>query len=100
MELTKEQFSEELMALEDGKNNFNVESEDSGSVYLGLYECRLETTLEEGICGELVMFKPYTNMEVRIDFDIIDTITKEDDGLYRLEMSNGMSDIAIRKLHK
>lgn len=96
MELTREQFAKELAALGENKNNFNVESEDSGSVYLSLYGCKVETTLEDGICGEFVMFKPYTEMEVRLDFDIIDAITKEEDGSYRLEMGNGMSDIVIR----
>ncbi len=84
MELTREQFTEELAALEEDKNKFNVESEDSGSIYLSLYGCKIETTLEDGICGEIVMFKPYTEMEVRLDFDIIDAITKEEDGSYRL----------------
>ena len=46
MKITREQFVEELAALEDGKNNFNVESEDSGSVYLALYGCKIEPTLE------------------------------------------------------
>ncbi len=82
----------------ENKNKFNVESEDSGSVYLSLYGCKIETTLEDGICGEIVMFKPYTEMEVRFDFDIIAAITKEEDGSYRLEMDNGMPDIVIRNV--
>jgi len=98
MELTKEQFAMELAALGEDKNQFNVESEDSGSIYLSLYGCKVETTLEDGICGEIVMFKPYTEMEVRLDFDIIDTIAKEEDGSYRLEMDNGMPDVAIRNV--
>ncbi len=99
MELTREQFTEELAALEEDKNQFNVESEDSGSIYLSLYGCKIETTLEDGICGEVVMFKPYTEMEVRLDFDIIDAITREDDGSYRLEMNYyGIPDIVIRNV--
>lgn len=98
MELTREQFVTELASLGEDKNKFNVESEDSGSIYLSLYGCKIEITLEEGIYGEIVMFKPYTEMEVRFDFDIIDSITKEEDGSYRLEMDNGMSDIIIRNV--
>ncbi len=98
MELTREQFTEELAALEENKNQFNVESEDSGSIYLSLYGCKVETTLEDGICGEIVMFKPCTEMEVRLDFDIIAAITKEEDGSYRLEMDHGMPDIVIRNV--
>jgi len=96
MEMTREQFVKELAALGEDKNSFNVESEDSGSIYLSLYGCKIENTLEDGICGELVMFKPYTEMEVRLDFDIIYAITRENDGSYRLEMDNGMPDIVIR----
>lgn len=98
MEMTREQFIEELAALGEDKNNFNVESEDLGSVYLSLYGCKIETTLEEVGCGEITMFKPYTEMEVRLDFDIVDAITKEDDGSYRLETNNGMSDVVIRNV--
>lgn len=98
MEMTREQFVEELTALGDSKNNFNVESEDSGSVYLSLYGCKVETTLEDGICGEITIFKPHAEMEVRLDFEVIDSITKEDDCSYRLEMNNGMSDIVIRNV--
>ncbi len=98
MELTREQFTKELAALGENKNKFNVESEDTGLMYLSLYGCKIETTLEDGICGEIVMFKPYTEMEVRLDFDIIDAITKEEDGLYRLEMNNGMPDVVIRNV--
>lgn len=98
MEMTREQFVTELASLGEDKNKFNVESEDSGSIYLSFYGCKIETTLEEGICGEIVMFKPYTEMEVRLDFDIIDIITKEEDGSYRLEMSNGMPDVIVRNV--
>ncbi len=98
MKMTKEQFVKELASLGEDKNQFNVESEDSGSIYLSLYGCKIETTLEDGICGELVMFKPYTGMEVRLDFDIVDMITKEEDGSYRLEMDNGIPDVVIRNV--
>lgn len=98
MELTREQFVKEVAALSEDANKFNVESEDTGSVYLSLYGCKIETTVEDGICGEITMFKPHTEMEVRIDFDVIDVITKEDDGSYRLEMNNGMSDVVIRNI--
>lgn len=98
MEMTREQFFKELSTLRDDKNNFNVESDDSGSIYLSLYGCRIEASLDDGVSVELIMFKPNTNMEVRLDFEIIDTVTKEDDDSYRLEMNNGMSDIVIRNV--
>jgi len=98
MELTRNQFVNELVALGEDKNKFNVESEDSGVIYLSLNGCKIETSLEDGICGEIVIFKPYTEMEVRIDFDIINAIAKEEDGSYRLELDRGMSDVVIRNV--
>lgn len=95
MELTKEQFTQEIETLNEKETLFNVESVDSGTVYLSLYGCKVETTLEEGICGEIVMFKPFSSMEARIDFDIVDAITKEEDGSFCLELSNGLSDVVI-----
>ena len=93
MEITREQFVKELTALGEGKT-FNVQSEDSGSMNLSLYGCKATFALEEGIEGEITMFKPYSNMDVTLDFAIIDTITKEDKD-YRLEFNNGMSDVVI-----
>lgn len=93
MELSREQFVKELAELGEGKT-FNVQSDDSGSVHLALYGCKIETSLEEGINGEITIFKPYATMDVAIDFAIVDTITKEDDG-YRLEFNNGMPDVVI-----
>ncbi len=98
MEMTREQFVKELEELGEDKNKFNVESEDSGSIHFSLYNCKITTVLEEGLCGELTIFKAYTEMDVTIDFDFIETITKEDDGVYRLEMANGLSDIVIRNV--
>lgn len=93
MRLTREQFAEELTTMNDSKV-FNVQSDDSGSVHFALYDCKVHVSLEDGIEGEIIMFKPYSSMNVAIDFAIIDTITKEDDN-YRLEFNNGMSDVVI-----
>lgn len=95
MKMTREQFVKELSALEEKKIRFVVESEDSGSVFIAFYGCEIKTSLDDGIGGEIIMIKPHTEMEVRIDFDIVDAITKEGVGSYRLEMNNGMSDIVI-----
>lgn len=93
MDLTREQFVKELAELGEGKT-FNVQSDDSGSVYLALYGCKVGASLEEGIEGEITIFKPYAEMDATIDFAIVDTITKEENG-YRLEFNNGMSDVVI-----
>lgn len=94
MEMTKKEFLETInKANEEGKV-FNVESEDSSSVYLSLYGCTASVNEEYGIEGEITFFKPHTAMEVRLDFAIIDAIYKESDG-YRLEFNNGMPDVDL-----
>lgn len=96
MELTRELFKKEIEEITANGKVFIAESEDSGSVYLSMYQSKVSVDMEDGISGEITIFKPYTNMEARLDFDIIDTITKEDDGSYTIEFNNGMSDVVIR----
>lgn len=96
MELTREQFAEKINSLNEKGVIFNVESEDSGSVYLSLYGCNISVTLEEGICGEIDMFKPHTEMGVSIDFDLVDEIKEDEDGAIYLELNNGLSNVVIR----
>lgn len=93
MEMTREEFAKELETVGESRV-FNVQSDDSGSVYFALYGCKVKPSLEEGIEGEITVFKPYSNMDITLDFAIIDTITKEDDS-YRLAFNNGMSDVVI-----
>ena len=96
MELTREQFVEEINSLNEKGAIFNLESSDTGSVYLSLSGCNVSVTLEDGVWGEITAYKPHTDMEVSIDFDIVDAIIKNDDGDICFEMSNGISDIVIR----
>lgn len=94
MKMTKKEFIEAIgKANEEGKT-FNVESEDSSSVYLSLYGCTASVNEEDGLEGEITFFKPHTAMEVRLDFAIIDAIYKESDG-YRLEFNNIMPSIDL-----
>lgn len=94
MELTREQFMKEIAELNERETTFNVESADTGSIYMSFYGCNIDVRLEDGIEGEIIMFKPYTQMEATIDFDIVDVITKGDD-LFLIEMSRGLPDIVI-----
>lgn len=94
MELTKKEFLEAINKANNEGKRFNIESEDSSSVYLSLYGCTIETSEEDGVEGEITFFKPHTAMEVRLDFAIIDAIYKESDG-YRLEFNNGMPDVDL-----
>lgn len=92
--MTREQFIEEIIPMIEECAKFNVESVDSGSVFLSLYGCAIDINKDDGISGELIMYKPDTLMEVDVDFAIIDTITKEDDS-YHLAFNNGMVDVVI-----
>ena len=96
MELTREQFAEKINSLNEKGATFNVESVDTGSVYLSLYSCNITVTVEGGICGEITMFKPHTEMEVSIDFDLVGWIEEDEDGAIHLELNNGLSDVVIR----
>lgn len=93
-ELTKEQFKQEIEALVAQDRHFNVESDDA-PVRLIMYGCVIEVDFDCGIDGVMTVHKPNTGMEVELDFSVIDTIEKEDEGSYRLTFNNGMSDAVI-----
>ncbi len=95
MELTRKQFVQEITALTENGMHFNMESEDTGLVYVRMYGCLLSVILEEDILGRITVFKPPTEMEITIDFDFIGAITKEEDDSFRLEL-DCMPDIIIR----
>lgn len=94
MEITREQFIKEITELSSKGRHFNVSSSDIGNVNLYLQGCVIKANEEEGINGEINIYKPYANMEVAIDFNIIDEITKQDK-TYTLSFSNGLSDVDI-----
>lgn len=98
-EITREQFTQEIEELNSKKTTYNFESQDSGSVYFAMGGCSISVNLEDGIDGEITVFKPYAQMEVSIDFSIVDSIYKENDEYY-LEFSNGMADVIIKPLQK
>ena len=94
MELTKEQLIEEIRELSAKARVFNVSSSDIGNVNLYLQGCTLKVNAEDGVDGEITIFKPHANMEVTIDFDIVDEITKQDN-TYTLSFVNGLSNVDI-----
>ena len=94
-ELTREQFAEKINSLNE-KTTFNVESTDTGSVYLFLNGCNISVKLEECVCGEITMYKPHTEMEVTIDFELVNWVEEDEDGSIRLELNSGLSDVVIR----
>lgn len=91
--ISNEQFTEEILALGE-EATIDIESCDSGTVYFALFGCKVNVSLEDGIDGEITFFKPYANMEVRFDFDIIDEIIKEDN-TYTLTFNNELSNLDI-----
>lgn len=94
MEMTREQFVEEITQLSAKETTFNVSSSDSGNVNLYLRECVIKASADEGIKGEVIIYKPYANMEVTIDFAIVNEITMQDN-IYTLSFKNGLSDVDI-----
>ena len=94
MEMTREQFIEEIIELSTKGRHFNVSSSDIGNVTLYMQGCVIKANPEEGVNGEITIYKPYVNMEVTIDFDIVDEITKQDN-IYTLSFCNGLSDVDI-----
>lgn len=96
--MTREQFVEEINGLKAG-TTFNVSSSDIGNVTFYLRGCSITANLEEGANGEVTIFKPHTDMEVTIDFDIVDEITKQDN-TYTLSFVNGLSDVDIEVIQR
>lgn len=94
MELTREQFIEGITELSANGTIFNVSSSDTGNVNLYLQGCVVKASANDGISGEVTMYKPYAHMEVTIDFAIVDKITKEGN-TYTLSFVNGLSDVDI-----
>ena len=91
-EITREVFKSELEALHYVGARLNVESIDCYDISLSLCDCIIE---EDGLSHDaIIIHKPYTQMEVRINYDIIDAIYKEEN-TYTLEFNNGMPDIEI-----
>ena len=94
MEMTREQFINEITELSSKGRHFNVSSSDIGNVNLYLQGCVIKANAEEGVNGEINLYKPYANMEVTIDFSIVEEITKQDK-TYTLSFINGLSDVDI-----
>ncbi|WP_458397523.1 hypothetical protein [Anaerotignum sp.] len=92
-EITREEFKNERAALEAADKKFDVKSVDCGSIQLSMHDCYVVAS-NDGLFDEIIIGKPYTNMEVTIDFDIIDAIYREEN-TYTLEFNNGMPDIEI-----
>lgn len=89
MELTREQFVVEITELNKEEVVFDVNSTDSGGLGLSMNNCKVEIN-----DNEIVIHKPYTFMEATIDFDIVESIRKED-STYIIEFNNGLADVEI-----
>lgn len=95
-EITKEELATYLNGLADSENRFMVESEDSGTVFFSMNECRLNVQTDCGVNGELSILKD--GSEIDLDFDIIFAITTESEDTLRVEFNNGMSDVILQKM--
>lgn len=94
MEMTRERFIEEIKALSAKASVFDVSSSDTGNVNLYMQGCMIKASEEDSIHGEIIIYKPHANMEVTIDFSIVEEITKQDN-TYTLSFINGLSDVDI-----
>lgn len=94
MEITREQFVKEINELSAKETRFNVSSSDTGSLNLYLQECVIKASEKEGIDGECLIYKPQADMEVTIDFNIVDMITKQNN-TYTFSFRNGLADVDI-----
>ena len=94
MELTREQFIEEIKELSEKQKTFNVSSSDIGNVNLYLRGCVINANAEEGVEGEITIFKPHTEMEVTLDFNTVNEITNQGN-IYTLSFVIGIADIDI-----
>lgn len=97
-EITLNQFAKEIEEISAREGVFNVESVDGGSVYFSMCGCTVAVNNDDDD-DELAIFKPYTQMEVCIAFDIIDAINKED-GEYQIEFNNGVADVSLKEVKK
>lgn len=89
MELTREKFIKEIADLNKKETAFDVNSIDSGGLGLSMNKCKVEIN-----DNEIVIHKAYTFMEATIDFDIVESIRKEE-STYTIEFNNGLADVEI-----
>ena len=89
MLLTREKFIKEIADLNKKETAFDVNSIDSGGLGLSMNNCKVEIN-----DNEIVIHKPYTFMEATIDFDIVESISKEE-STYIIEFNNGLADVEI-----
>lgn len=95
--LSREKFIEEINSKKE--TLYNVSSVDVGTVYLSLGGCVVTVDLDSGIDGEITFFKPYTAMEVSVDFAIVESLSKDGD-TFTLEFNNGMTDVEMTILNE
>lgn len=93
MEITREQFIEEIKALKE-TTTINASSLKVGNIGFTFNGCLIYVRVEDGIDGEITIFKPGTDMEVTFDFAIIGEIIKKD-SKYTISFSNGLPDMDV-----
>ena len=102
--LSMEQFKLELEQLSSEGLKFDVKSQGTGNVYLFIPDCNVSVYQEnEEICGEIIITKPESDINISLDFDAVIDVLRDDDMFisdgvkYLIEIDSGMfmSDIQV-----
>ena len=79
--------------------SYDVLSTDINALSISFYNTMVNVDLENRDGGEIVIHKPYTACEVKIDCeDIVDSIETDGAGYLLISFNNGMSDIEIKEV--
>lgn len=92
-----------LSQLKEATNGhtFNVESTDTNTMSVAFYGATIEVTTEFKDGGEIVIHKPSTLCEVKIDCeDILGRIETDDNGHFVISFNNEMSELEITEVFK
>lgn len=96
--LSMEQFKLELEQLSSEGLKFDVKSQGTGNVYLFIPDCNVSVYQEnEEICGEIIITKPESDINISLDFDAVIDVLRDDDMFisddvkYLIEIDSRMS---------
>ncbi len=80
-------------------NTYNIVSEDTYSLSVAFYGAVVEVDPDYGGGGEIVIYKPGTLCEVKIDCeDILDEIVTDGEGYFLITFNNEMVGMEITKV--
>ena len=82
-------------------STYKVESTDTNAMSVSFYDAVVEISTEFKENGEIIIHKPGTLCEAKLDCeDILEGIETDDDGYFILYFNNEMSDIEITQMKR